>query len=403
MKRKIHYAWVILICAVLIQGGIIGLLVNPAGVLLTAVRGERGFRAGDLSVYYTIRQLVMAASVGVTSRLFFSRSPRMVMGLLGLCGASSFVFMAGFDYLWQWYGAAVMAGIGISCCTVVIPVVLNNWFQSKRGLVVGISMSASGVVGACYSPICSWLVETTGWRSAAAVTGVLSFGMTLAGCLFMSASPQNMGMEPYGAAKEKIQSSAPLNRETGPVPKWVYAAALAAVIVPNTYTQFNNQIPVFLQAVGYSLGTGAVLTSISMTGNIMGKLVVGILSDRLGIFRAIRVLLIFFGVSQVFFFVGADVLPVLQIGAFLYGTVYAMGTTVPSQLFLALYGEQRYRSKVQSAQTVNFFAMAFAGILFPYIYDFTGSFMPVFALGAAVCVTALGFMVCLERACKGLS
>lgn len=402
MKHKFHYAWLILICSILIQGGIIGLLVNSAGVLFAAVRTEMNFRAGDLSIYYTIRQLVMAAAVGLTSRLFFEKNSRLVIGVLGLCGSASFMLMAGFRQLWQWYAAAVMAGIGISCCTTVIPIVLNNWFHARRGLVVGISMSASGIVGACYSPFCSWIIESMGWRTAAMTTGILSLVMTILGCLFLAVTPQETGMEPYGVSCECEKGSAP-DKEAVPVPGWIYPIALAALIIPNTYTQFNNQLPTFVQTVGYSLGTGAVLTSISMIGNIIGKLGLGILSDRLGIFRAIGLLAILVGLSQLAFLLGADFLPALQSGAFLYGTVYAMGTTAPSQLFLALYGEKNYRDKVRGAQMINSFAMAFAGLLFPYIYDFTGSFTPVFLLGAAVCALSLGLVVCLERVCKSSS
>lgn len=402
MKRKFHYAWLILICSILIQGGIIGLLVNSAGVLFAAVRTEMNFRAGDLSIYYTIRQLVMAAAVGLTSRLFFEKNPRLVIGALGLCGSASFILMSGFRQLWQWYAAAVMAGIGISCCTVVIPIVLNNWFHARRGLVVGISMSASGIVGACYSPVCSWIIENMGWRTAAVATGVLSLSMTILGCLFLAVTPETLGMDPYGVLPVCEKACEP-GKETASVPGWVYPVALAALILPNTYTQFNNQLPTFMQTVGYSLGTGALLTSISMVGNILGKLGLGILSDRMGIFRALALMAFLIGASQLAFLLGSDFLPVLQIGAFLYGFVYAMGTTAPSQLFLALYGEKNYRDKVRNAQMVNSFALAFAGLLFPYIYDFTGSFAPVFLLGTAVCALSLALMMRLEHFYKSLS
>lgn len=396
-ELRIHPAWLILACSILIQGGIIGLLVNPTGVLFTAVRMDRGFRAGDPSVYYTIRQIVMATTVSFTSRLFFEKNSRWVIGFLGLCGSASFVFMAGFHQLWQWYAAAVMAGIGISCCAVVIPIVLNNWFRSKRGLVVGISMSASGIVGACYSPFCSVVIERLGWRAAAVTTGVLSFAMVCLGCLFLVADPKMAGVEPYGADRtEEKKSSSSSRQKTGG--SWmVYWIAVFALIGPNTYTQFNNQLPIFAQEAGYSLGTGAVLTSISMMGNIIGKLGLGILSDKLGIFRAVSMLVVLLGGSQAAFLLGADVLPVMQMGAFLYGSVYAMGTTAPSQVFLALYGEEKYRGKVRKTQMLNSFVLAFAGMLFPYIYDFTGSFTPVFILGIVISMFSLALMLLLEH------
>ena len=53
-KSKFHYAWLILIAAICIQGGIIGILVNCTGVIFSAIIKDLGFRSGDLSIYYTI-------------------------------------------------------------------------------------------------------------------------------------------------------------------------------------------------------------------------------------------------------------------------------------------------------------------------------------------------------------
>lgn len=311
------------------------------------------------------------------------------------------MMMAGFHHLWQWYGAAVLAGLGISCCTTVVPMVLNNWFASKRGLVVGISMSASGLVGACFSPVCSWFIESLGWRLASVITGGLAFALAFLGCLILVAEPEKAGLRPYGGETEPTldkKEKADAAIEKGTVPEWAYVVAVMALFIPNTYTQFNNQLPVFAQTVGYSLGTGAVLTSISMVGNITGKLGLGILADKIGSYRAVGLLILVLGLSQVAFLFGADSLLLMKAGAFLYGTVYAIGTTAPSQVFLAMYGKEHYGARVRNGQTINSFLLAFAGVLFPYVYDFTGSFRPVFYLGAGICILSLGLLYVISGA-----
>ena len=68
---------------VLIQAGMMGVIINCTGIVFSAVLEDCGFRAGDLSVYYTIRSLASAAAVGVTSRLFFRYGGKAVMGALG--------------------------------------------------------------------------------------------------------------------------------------------------------------------------------------------------------------------------------------------------------------------------------------------------------------------------------
>lgn len=389
-KNPIHRAWGMLLCMILIQGSIIGLLVNSAGVLFAAVRTDMGFRAGDLSIYYTIRQLVMAVSVGITSKAFFEKNEKLVMGFLALCSGLSYVLMGFFTQLWQWYLAAAMMGFGMSCCMVTIPIMLNNWFSKNRGLVIGITMSASGMMGALFSPICSQLISTLGWRATAIITGIITLIMSLSGSLFLTASPEKVGLLPYGGKTSSHDDTSEKKVDfQHQVPKWVYPAAVIALLGTNSYTQFNNQLPTFAQSIGYPLGVGALLTSITMVGNITGKLSLGVISDKLGIYRAIELLLFMVCASQAAFLLAPGSLLMLQIGALLYGFVYALGTTAPSLLFLNLYGPSLYKGKVSLTQSISSFIMAFAGSFFPYIFDFAGSFQPVFILGIFISVSGL--------------
>ena len=96
-------AWAVLAGMVLIQAVMMGVIINCTGIVFSAVLEDCGFRAGDLSVYYTIRSLASAAAVGVTSRLFFRYGGKAVMAALGAILALSFGSMYFFDSLWQWY------------------------------------------------------------------------------------------------------------------------------------------------------------------------------------------------------------------------------------------------------------------------------------------------------------
>ena len=43
--------WIVLLGLILVQGGTIGIFTNCLGILMSAIRQDLGFRAGDLSVY----------------------------------------------------------------------------------------------------------------------------------------------------------------------------------------------------------------------------------------------------------------------------------------------------------------------------------------------------------------
>ena len=99
MKNKIHRAWIILIAMILIQAGVIGILMNCTGILFAAILSETGFRAGDLSLYYTIRSLVSAATINTACWFFFHKNARVVLAVLGATYCVSVGMMSCFSQL----------------------------------------------------------------------------------------------------------------------------------------------------------------------------------------------------------------------------------------------------------------------------------------------------------------
>ncbi|MBO5491757.1 MAG: hypothetical protein J5974_00345 [Pyramidobacter sp.] len=68
------FPYKVVIAAMGVLGGAMGVIINTNGILFAAVIRDMGFRAGDLSVYYTILYLVSALSVTFTSRWFSPRA-----------------------------------------------------------------------------------------------------------------------------------------------------------------------------------------------------------------------------------------------------------------------------------------------------------------------------------------
>lgn len=174
-NTRFHRAWLILVAMVMVYAGFMGITLNCIGVLFQAIRTDLGFRAGDLSLFYTIRSLTSSAVMPFAVSLFFKRNSRVVLGTLGTLTCAGIAAMCWFDRLWQWYAAAVLMGVGSSCSMVVIPIVLNNWFHKRNGLAIGLAMAGSGVAGAIFSPALSGMITSLGWRQAALLMALVSF------------------------------------------------------------------------------------------------------------------------------------------------------------------------------------------------------------------------------------
>ena len=386
--------WLIFFACMLFSAGSIGMFMNCTGIIFTAVISEFGFKAGNLSIYYTIRFFTTAVTVGFMSKKCLEK-PKFWIPLMGVSGCLSFVAMTLFTQLWQWYIAAVFCSIGLCCTFVVIPIVINNWFKKFNGLLIGLAMSASGAAGAILSPVLSAFVSQHGWRFAASFLGICGLIFTASpAILWIRTTPEEIGEVPYGydPEKEAAMQARALNKEVKDikVPARMFFIIVAAIMFSIILSQFMNQIPLFATSVGYSLTIGATLSSACMIGNLSGKILFGALSDKLGVFRTSYTVLAGTMAAYILlaFFQGS--IPRLWAGCVLFGISFSLGTTAPSLVFIQVYGENGYKSKLSGLQSINSVSTALLSSLIPFIFDFTGSFTPVFILG--ICTTALAIV-----------
>lgn len=287
---------------------------------------------------------------------------------------------------------------------VVIPVVLNNWFRVNNGLVIGITMSASGVAGAVLSPVYSRLVEMVGWRTTALIMCGIGFCCIVLPSLFLVSSPAQVGLQPYGMDRSESQVEK-YSIQTTPMREpasMVFGVTLVALLSSNCLIQFNVQLPTFAQSIGYSIHVGATFTSLAMLGNLLGKLVIGMLVDKIGVYNAVRIFLSGIAVSMVLYLFCQMFLPALYLASAIYGAVYAIGTTVPSLLYLDLYGLEKSREKMSRMSAVSGISSAVLSAAFPYAYDLTGSFDVVFMFGIGVCILAFFLFTWLNRCSRSI-
>ena len=398
-KEGLHQGWIVFIGSILIIAFGMGLMMNCRGVIFSAVISDLGFRSGDLSVYYTIQTLACALSVGLTSKFYLEKNSKLVMLVLIGLVCTTTGLMGFYNHLWQWYISAIFNGIGGGSVMMVIGITLNNWFRLYNGTVVGIAMASSGVSGAIFNPICSKLIMTMGWRKTVIIIAAIGLSISVVAIIFMlESSPEKVGKKPFG---EGAQGSArPVSGKEAKeffTPKYIFPFTTLALVLFMAISPINNQLAVYSTGLGYSLTVGAAVTSCSMIGNVVGKVSLGALTDKLGIYRAVNIIQVIVLISLVLFLVGKSNQYFLYAAALLYGTIFSVSTTMPPLLFLDLYGVKEYRSRVSTNQMLYGIIMALLSSALPYIYDFTGTYDVVFIAGI---VCSVASMVMFNSLCK---
>lgn len=405
-----HYAWTIMAGCILFQAACVGVMINNTGIIISAVIQDCGFSGGSLSLYYTIRMLASAFTVGYTSKLLFKYGAKRYLSLsVGLMGIA-YGAMAFFDSLWQWYVSALIFGIAMSSTMMAIPCMINNWFHRKNGLVLGITMAASGVAGAIYSPICSTLIERFGWRvTVLASSGTVAAAALAAAMGILSLYPEDRGWKAYGGeernSKERrrcaegmgknlskyLDNGQAVDSDSGSSLLLLCAGCLAA---GSALVQLTNYFPLYAGSIGYDLTAGAFMTSCIMMGNVCGKFVIGCLRDRLGVWRAMLCTFMAVIVSLLMLLACPAVPWVLYLASVLFGMIYGISVVMPSLVCLEAFGAGQYAGRLSVITSVNSLLGACSTVVVGNLYDRSGSFSSVFLLAIAVCV----FSAC----CTGL-
>jgi len=138
------------------------------GVFLKPLVAEFGWDRAQVSMAMTFATLITAAATPALGGLVDRFGPRRVLFpsifayalLLACLGAVG-------GELWHFYllfGAIALAGVGSSSVTYTR--VITSWFDERRGLALGLSMSGVGLAAAAIPPLAQWMISRVGWRGA---------------------------------------------------------------------------------------------------------------------------------------------------------------------------------------------------------------------------------------------
>jgi MFS family permease len=320
--------------------------------------------------------------------------PRRVIAIGGCCLGAALAGMAAVTRLWEpyvLYGLVAAAGMGtayVPCNATVV-----KWFVRRRGLAIGLASTGASVGTAALPPLAQTLVDARGWRVAYVIFGIGVFVILALVALAMRRDPESLGLGPDGqqaVVADRVGDSWALDRAARTSTFWLLWAAFSA-----------TWIPVFIPLVhlvrhardlGFTPLIAASLMSALGVGAVIGRLVMGVVSDRLGRRPTIAVAMALQAAAFAAFAV------VRELGA-LYATALLLGYSygVVSTLFTALIGDLFGRAQAGTLVGV-LFAMAgsMAGVgplIAGALYDATGGYGPAFAVAAALNVVAVGLLL----------
>lgn len=392
MQHKKH--WVVLAIACLLSSSAIGILMNTIGVFNIPVSQALGFRLGDFTVYGMLATIAMSLTSLIMPRILKRVPFRLVVLASTVVTMAASVLMGHATELWQFYILGFVRGAFMALVTMVtLTILINNWFKKKHGLMTSIVFSFGGLAGAIVSPMLEYSIQSGGWPSAYYLTAILVFVLNLPALLIrISLDPRDEGLQPYGyeeieAEREAVQT--PIVEANGNAPQpFTYFSILflsfGVIALLNTMLSgMTPHLPAIGQTMGLTSMQGVTMLSASMIGNIVFKLVIGIISDKKGavVANGSMMLLNLFSVA-LFLFTSNYYL--LVFASFLFGSIFSTSAVGFAFLTRRFFPPEHFQKVTSSTTFVAGLGQAFAMNLVGRVYDLTGHFTLVFLIGIGV-------------------
>jgi MFS family permease len=277
------------------------------------------------------------------------------------------------------------------------------WFNRRRGLAIGLSMTMSAGMMALAPILLTGVIDAVGWRAAWVVAGVAIWATVIPIALFAIVDrPADIGQQPDGGSRpaadiaNQIRASLTAHAAIRTPSFWAVAAISALSASLGTGLMFHQFS--ILTAQGLSRIEAAAVFLPQVLGTVAAGFLFGWLSDRV----SARVLLPIAGCTLAAALLLATVVSPGPV-ALLYGLVLGMGMgqirAIGAATYPRWFGTAHIASIMGIAASIVVGASATGPLLLSVGNDAFGSYAPVLLLGAAITIAVAVLAALVKPPC----
>lgn len=388
-------AWLmVIVCLIGISTGPAAFCLASIGLFAGPMAEEFGWSRTQISSAITVMMLCTALSMPLAGKLVDRLGVKQVLVpsvlVLGLCLMTVPLVRS----YWQFIAVYVAIGtLAVGSNSVPYMRVLTHWFDRRRGLAIGIAGSGTGL-GFAYVPLVTEaLVSAHGWRGGYLGLGLIMLCFTLPMVAFVlkaqpparddAAASDAAEREDAGAAAVAGDSLAEAARTRTFWSLLAVFASLAFVL----YGLIPHLVPLLVDG-GMDASAAARTASLFGLATFAGRILIGFLIDR---YDARRIASVFFVLSAVGLALLAFPLPAwtLLVAAVLLGGSLGAEVDMLAYLISRYFGLRCFAQIFGTLFAVVMVTMGLGPAVFGLVFDGTGSYTAILALGVPVCLLAV--------------
>lgn len=394
--KKSQYGWIICMASALLLFCTGGLGVTGFSAYQPYLINIGGLTNTQSSSVIFCRTLFTLAGMLFANQLIkLLEIRRVVTAALLLCAGAFYLFGLSTDFFMYCVAAALMGSAVGFGGMIAASVLIARWFHEHRGLALGISMAATGLSALIASPFITYIVEHYSLRTSFFMEGCFIVGAAAVVYLVVRSMPECLHTEPIGA-EHMDAAQAYASRDAS---KPLYLGMMIGVMLfgmPGNV--FASHISVIYSNSGFSSGDVAVMISIFGIMLAAGKCTYGLISDKIGTYRASWILYVFVfaGVGLTCLADGGNrFMAFTAVGAAGFG--FAVTTVSASMYASTISTEKMYGKSVSRFQVLSNVGSLIFGTVPGIVADSTGSYIPAVVM---MFVLALVSSFMLQFFCK---
>ena len=403
MKNRSYKHWVVVAMMCCLAAGSIGICTNATGVFYTPVSDSLGVLRGSFAMHATLQSLAMAVVTLIVPKIMNRKNFKTILTGGVLLSVVTTGMMGVSHSLWMFFALGILRGIGLGVYAIVpLTMIISNWFDQKNGVATSIALSFSGLAGAVFSPLFSFLISKVGWQQSYFIQAAALMAVTLPALLVKwTVTPKQSNLLPHGY-EEKDKKQIRINLTGFNVLTVSFMCMCVFSVLHTSITGVSQHLSGFATSIGLSASFGATLMSLTMIGNISTKLIIGIISDRFGPICASVIMIVanMLSIGMLMAGMPGSNAMILTVGSFVFGSVYAVGAVGLPLLTRYFFVQENYSQAYAKIGFLTSVGSSLSLTLIGYLYDFTGTYLYMLIFAMAFHIIDLILIVVIRAKVK---
>ena len=394
LKDRVFYGWVVVVAFIIMGTTFLGIRIS-FGVFFKSLESDFGLSRAATSAVFSAYMVLGCIFAMVCGWALDRYGPRVIVLLMGIITGLSLLLTSQATLPWHLFITySLLLALGTNSTYIVTMSTVSRWFSKKRGLALGIAGSGAGIGTIIMPPLATFLITAFDWRMAYIVMGAMAWLIVIPLSVLLRKDPYQIGALPDGeksvltdipigeteTVEETLQSGdLSLSQAFRTRSFWLFLS-LWLFFATNTFLVLTHMVP-HITDTGFSAGEAAAVLSLMGIVTIAGRVVMGIVADRIGRKNGC-IICLFCQLGAMIWLVWAQDLWVFYVFAVVYGFAYAGMSTVMAAIVSDTFGLSRIGA-ILGVLELGFGAGAALGpAIGGFIFDVTNSYDIAFLIGA---------------------